>query len=87
MDDVVLIKIKEEILSENRDLAHRLRETLEAQGVYLANFMSSPGSGKTSVILETLKFLRSAYRVAVIEGDVDSAVDAERVAREGVPAV
>lgn len=87
MDDVTLISIKEEILSENRELAGELRGKLNQEGVYLVNLMSSPGSGKTSLIVQTLRCLRDSFRMAVIEGDVDSAVDAERVAREGVPAV
>ncbi len=87
MSDVTLINIKEEILSENKELADQLRAKLEEQGVFLVNLMSSPGSGKTSVIVRSLEHLRDTYRIAVIEGDVDSAVDAERVAREGVPAV
>ncbi len=87
MSEVTLINIKEEILSENRELAARLRADLSGRGVFLVNFMSSPGSGKTSLIVRTLEHFRETYRMAVIEGDVDSAVDAERVAREGVPAV
>ncbi len=87
MSDVTLINIKEEILAENRELANELRMRLQAEGVFLVNLMSSPGSGKTSLILRTLSRLSRRYRIAVIEGDVDSAVDAERVAREGIPAV
>jgi hydrogenase nickel incorporation protein HypB len=87
MGDVTLINIKEEILSENRELAAKLRADLDQESVFLVNFMSSPGSGKTSLIVESLKRLQPDFRIAVIEGDVDSAVDAERVAREGVPAV
>jgi hydrogenase nickel incorporation protein HypB len=87
MTDVTLINIKEEILSENRELAQQLRASLRDRGVFLMNLMSSPGSGKTSLILRTLEHLREDFRMAVIEGDVDSAVDAERVAREGFRAV
>jgi len=87
MHDVKLINIKEEILAENKDLADDLRNRLQGQHVFLVNLMSSPGSGKTSLILKTLTHLKDAFRMAVIEGDVDSAVDAERVAREGFPAI
>jgi hydrogenase nickel incorporation protein HypB len=87
MVEPTLINIKEEILSENKELAEELRARLREEGVYMVNFMSSPGSGKTSLILRSLEGLRDAYRIAVIEGDVDSAVDAERVTREGIPAV
>ncbi|MCJ7629434.1 MAG: hypothetical protein MUO50_13730, partial [Longimicrobiales bacterium] len=87
MSDVKLINIKEEILAENKGLADKLRDRLRNQEVFLVNLMSSPGSGKTSLILRTLAHLEHSYRMAVIEGDVDSAVDSERVAREGFPAV
>jgi hydrogenase nickel incorporation protein HypB len=87
MSDVTLINIKEEILSENRELAQQLRADLRKRGVFLVNLMSSPGSGKTSLILRSLAHLRKVYRTAVVEGDVDSAVDAERVARDGFLAV
>jgi hydrogenase nickel incorporation protein HypB len=87
MGDVTLINIKEEILAQNRELAGELRAGLRSQGVFLVNVMSSPGSGKTTLILRTIQELRNRFRIAVIEGDVDSAVDAERVAREGIPAV
>jgi hydrogenase nickel incorporation protein HypB len=87
MSDVTLINIKEEILSENRELAQQLRADLRKRGVFLVNLMSSPGSGKTSLIVRSLAHLRKVYRTAVVEGDVDSAVDAERVAREGFQAV
>ncbi|NIR41508.1 MAG: hydrogenase nickel incorporation protein HypB, partial [Actinobacteria bacterium] len=82
-----LIDIKEEVLAENRGLAERIREGLSERGIALVNLMSSPGSGKTSLIVRTLAALRDDYRIAVIEGDIDSAVDAERVAAEGVPAI
>lgn len=87
MEDVRIIRIKEEILSENRALADELRSDLAERGIFLVNLMSSPGAGKTSLILRSIEHLRGAHRLAVIEGDVDSDVDAERVAREGVPAV
>lgn len=87
MRDLTLIDIKEEILSENRELATQLRDKLRGDGVFLVNLMSSPGSGKTSLILRTIEALQEEYRIAVIEGDVDSAVDAEKVAEQGVPAV
>jgi hydrogenase nickel incorporation protein HypB len=87
MSDVTLINIKEEILAENKDLADALRKRLTARGVFLLNLMSSPGAGKTSLILSTIRHLRSAFRIAVIEGDVDSAVDAERVAQDGTQAI
>jgi hydrogenase nickel incorporation protein HypB len=87
MKDVTLINIKEEILAENSELADELRGRLDEEGVFLVNVMSSPGSGKTSLIIRTLNQLRDTFGMGVIEGDVDSVVDAERVSEEGFPAV
>ncbi len=87
MENIRLIEVREEILSDNRDLAREIRETLCRKGVFLLNLMSSPGAGKTSLLIRTLRALREAFRIAVIEGDIDSMVDAEKVAAEGVPAV
>jgi len=87
MDNIRLINIKEAILSENQDLANEIRERLARGKVYMLNVMSSPGSGKTSVIVETIRRLKGAHRIAVIEADIESLVDAEKIAREGVAAV
>jgi hydrogenase nickel incorporation protein HypB len=84
---VKLIEIKAEILADNRRLAERIRSRLEGTGTYLLNLMSSPGSGKTSLILRTIEALGPRYRIAVIEADLDSTVDADKVAAVGVPAV
>lgn len=87
MADIRLIEIKEDILSDNKNLADEIRDTLRRHGVFLLNLMASPGGGKTSLIVQTIRKLRDIYRIGVIEGDIDSVVDAERVSQEGVPAV
>lgn len=87
MEKVRLINIKESILSDNRDLADQIRTQLGRQKVFMLNLMSSPGAGKTSLIVETLRRMKDDYRFAVIEGDIESQVDSEKVAAEGVPAV
>lgn len=87
MADIRLIEIKEDILSDNKNLADETRDTLRRHGVFLLNLMASPGGGKTSLIVQTIRALRDVFRIGVIEGDIDSMVDAERVSREGVPAV
>lgn len=87
MSGVKLIDIKEEVLSENKALAGEIRDGLTSNGVCMVNLMSSPGSGKTSLILKSLGRLRGDYRISVIEGDVDSMVDAEAVATQGIRAV
>lgn len=86
-EKVRLIQVKEEILSDNAELARELRQRLRSAGTMLLNLMSSPGSGKTSLILRTIEGLGGSLRIGVIEADIDSTVDAEKVASRGIPAV
>lgn len=87
MADIRLIEIKEDILSDNKDLADEIRDTLRRQKVFMLNLMASPGGGKTSLIINTIRRMKGAMRIAVIEGDIDSVVDAEKVVKEEIPAV
>ncbi|HOD98729.1 MAG TPA: hydrogenase nickel incorporation protein HypB [Syntrophales bacterium] len=87
MSEVRLIEIKEEILVDNDKVAEKIRKQLWARQVFMLNLMSSPGAGKTSLIIATLRSLNESMRAGVIEGDIDSLVDAEKVAQEGIPAV
>lgn len=87
MSDVRLIEIKEDILSDNAGLAEELRRRLREKKTFLLNLMSSPGSGKTSLILRTIEKLRDDFSIGVLEADIDSMVDAEKVASRGVQAV
>lgn len=87
MGDIRLIEVKEEILSDNIKQAEEVRERLRKTKTMLLNLMSSPGSGKTSLILQTVEGLKGAMRLGVIEGDIDSTVDAEKVAARGIPAI
>lgn len=87
MDPVRLIEVKEDILSDNEKTAEAVRRRLTESGTLLVNLMSSPGSGKTSLILRTAEGLGEAVRLGVIEADIDSTVDAEAVAARGIPAV
>ncbi|MRR17944.1 MAG: hydrogenase accessory protein HypB, partial [Deltaproteobacteria bacterium] len=87
MDDVRLIEVKEEILADNSQVAAGVRERLTGTKTLLVNLMSSPGSGKTSLILKTIEGLAGSVKLGVIEADIDSKVDAEKVAAAGVEAV
>ena len=87
MEEVRLIEVKEEIFSDNKDLADELRDQLSRKKTFLLNLMSSPGSGKTSLILKTIVALRHDIRMAVIEADIDSMVDSEKVAAQGISAI
>jgi hydrogenase nickel incorporation protein HypB len=75
------------LLTENDRLAGHVREHLDAHGVLAVNLMSSPGSGKTALLEATIDALASRYRIAVIEGDLETENDAERIRAKGVPAV
>jgi hydrogenase nickel incorporation protein HypB len=81
------IKVLKDILSANDQLAERNRKLLDDKGVLALNLMSTPGAGKTSLILATIKGLKGKFNIGVIEGDVSSSIDAERISREGVPAL
>jgi hydrogenase nickel incorporation protein HypB len=85
--EVRLIEIKERILGDNRRRARLIRERLHASGTFLLNLMSSPGSGKTSLILKTIEAWSGSQRIAVIEADMDSTLDADKIAAAGIPAV
>jgi hydrogenase nickel incorporation protein HypB len=87
MSEIRLIEIKEEILSDNKKDADDLRKKLKRQKTFLLNLMSSPGAGKTTLILKTIEHLKNKFRIGVLEADIDSMVDAEKVARTGIPAV
>ena len=87
MGDVRLIEVKEEILADNIKVATEVRARLRNTKTMLLNLMSSPGSGKTSLILQTVANLKDSLRLGVIEADIDSTVDAEKVAAQGIPAV
>jgi hydrogenase nickel incorporation protein HypB len=87
VEDIKLIEVREEILSDNIKLAEEVRKRLQSTKTMLLNLMSSPGSGKTSLILQTVEGLRGSLRLGVIEADIDSTVDAEKVAARGIRAV
>ena len=76
-----------QILGKNQTIAERNRARLAARGVLALNLLSSPGAGKTTLLERTLSDLKSQLRVAVIEGDQETANDAERIRATGVRAV
>jgi hydrogenase nickel incorporation protein HypB len=79
------IKVLKDILDANEQIAERNRQLLDSNHVFAVNLMSSPGAGKTSLILETIKGLKGKTRIGVIEGDVSSSLDAEVIGKEDVP--
>ena len=81
------VPVLEKILSANENLAEEIRSRLDEAGVYSLNFMASPGAGKTSLIEQTVKHLAGRLRVAVIDGDIATSIDADRAAAAGALAV
>lgn len=87
MAGVRLIEVKEKILADNAKLADESRAQLRKNRTMLLNLMSSPGSGKTSLIIRTMEELKGNVNLGVIEADIDSSIDAEKIAAGGIPAV
>ena len=87
MSQVRIIEVKKNILANNDQQAQKLRESLRQQHTFLLNLMSSPGSGKTTLVLKTIELLRDKLKMGVMEADIDSAVDAEKIVAVGIPAV
>ncbi len=81
------IKVLQDILSANDRIARRNQSLLDKHGILTINVMSSPGAGKTSLILQTIGKLKEKARIAVIEGDVASSLDAEKIHKQGVTVV
>ena len=81
------LRVWEGVFDANRKIAEENRELFRKHGILAVNLMASPGAGKTSLIDRTLALLRGRVRMGVIEGDIASSVDAERVKAHGVPVV
>ena len=82
-----IIELKQSILEDNDKDAEVLRQSLKEKGICLLNLMSSPGSGKTTTLLALNKAFNGRLSWAVMEADIDSAVDAETMAAAGVPSI
>ena len=79
MDAVRVIEIKKSVFEDNDRAADAMRRELKAKGVYLLNLMSSPGSGKTTTLIQVINRLKDKIRIAVMEADIDSDVDAIKI--------
>ena len=79
MDEVKVIEIKKSVFAENEKDAADLRKELKGKGIYLLNLMSSPGSGKTTTLIRLINLLKDRLRIAVMEADIDSDVDAVKI--------
>ena len=87
MERYKIIEVKESVFANNDREAARLREDLKREKTFLLNLMSSPGSGKTTTLLRTIETLKDELRMGVMEADIDSDVDAEKMAAAGVKSI
>ena len=87
MDTYKIIEVKESVFADNDREAARLRQELKQSGTFLLNLMSSPGSGKTTTLLRTIETLKDELRMGVMEADIDSDVDARKIAETGVKSI
>ncbi len=81
------IEVGRDILEANNRLAAGLKKSLSEKGIFVVNIMSSPGAGKTTLLEATIGALKPELKLAVIEGDIQTSRDADRIARHGVQAV
>ena len=84
MNEFRVIEVKRSIFEDNNKDAGKLREELKRESVFLLNLMSSPGAGKTTVLDKTIEALKNELRIAVMEADIDSDVDASIISEAGV---
>jgi hydrogenase nickel incorporation protein HypB len=82
-----ILDVGKSLLEENNLMAERNRGFFEAKGILCLNLVSSPGSGKTTLLERTIEKLRNTYPISVIEGDQQSMLDADRIAKLGIPAI
>ena len=88
MDEVKIIEIRKSVFASNDADADCLRGELRRRGVFLLNLMSSPGSGKTTTLIRTINLLKDKLRIAVMEADIDSDVDAVKIRQAtGIPSI
>jgi hydrogenase nickel incorporation protein HypB len=81
------IKVVKNILEANEEIASQNKSLFSERGIYVLNLMGSPGAGKTTLLERTIANLKNRIKIAVIEGDVETSRDAERIAVHGVPAL
>ncbi|MEA2005066.1 MAG: hydrogenase nickel incorporation protein HypB, partial [Acidobacteriota bacterium] len=80
------ILVLKDLLGSNKMIASEIREQLTEKGILAINLLSSPGAGKTSLLEQLAEQFQSQYKMAVIEGDIETERDAERIRAKGIPA-
>ena len=86
-DNQRLIQVEQDLLSKNNGYAAENRSYFQQHGIFVLNLVSSPGAGKTTLLVETINVLKERFPIAVIEGDQQTALDANRIRATGVPAL
>jgi len=81
------VSVLRSLLHENDHAAVHNRSHFDSHGVLAINMMSSPGAGKTALLEATVQAIRDEFRCAVVEGDLETENDAERIRQHGIPAV
>lgn len=87
MQEFRILDIKESVFKNNDEQADQLRATLKEEKTFLLNLMSSPGSGKTTTVLKTIDALKNELKMGIMEADIDSDVDAKKVALTGTKVI
>lgn len=87
MEPFKILEIKQSVFADNDRQADALRQELKQRGIFLLNLMSSPGAGKTTTLVQTIRALQGIFPMAVMEADIDSDVDAQTIAATGVQAI
>ncbi len=85
--DSRIVEINRSLFAANDAMARSNREHFDADGIVALNLISSPGSGKTTLLEQTIERLGAEFKIGVIEGDIETERDAERIRAKGVPAV
>jgi len=87
MTEFKILTIKESVFKNNNERADLLRESLKRDKRFLLNLMSSPGSGKTTTLTQTINRLKDEMKIGVMEADIDSDVDAHTISKTGVKVI
>lgn len=87
MGEFRVLEVKQSVFADNDRRAGELRRSLRERKLFLLNLMSSPGAGKTTTLTRTIELLRDELRIGVMEADIDSDVDAQRISKTGARAI
>lgn len=87
MSQVRVIEVHQSVYAANDKIAAQTREKLKSEGTFMVNLMASPGAGKTTTLLRTIKELKEKYRIGIMEADIDATVDAEKMEAAGVASI